>query len=78
VAASGVCVNTLSPGGFAGSEQNRSLMTPQVVSALVQQIPARRLGSETDLQAAAVFLASPGAAYVTGHNLIVDGGWTAI
>jgi len=78
LAASGVCVNTLSPGGFAGAEQNRALMTPHVVSALVQQIPARRLGSETDLQAAAVFLASPGAAYVTGHNLIVDGGWTAI
>lgn len=78
VAAYGVCVNTMSPGGFASSEQNQSLLTPEVEAALVREIPARRLGNDVDLQAAAVFLASPGSAYLTGHNLVVDGGWTAI
>ena len=40
------------------------------------QIPAKRLCELTDLQAALVFLASDAASYVTGHNLVLDGGHT--
>ena len=40
------------------------------------QIPAARLAEVTDLQAAVVLLASDAASYMTGHNLVLDGGHT--
>jgi NAD(P)-dependent dehydrogenase (short-subunit alcohol dehydrogenase family) len=40
-------------------------------------MPLRRPGDTTDIAAAVAFLASDAAQYVTGHNLIVDGGWTS-
>jgi NAD(P)-dependent dehydrogenase (short-subunit alcohol dehydrogenase family) len=43
---------------------------------LHDEIPMGRVGDPDDYTGPAVFLASPGAAYVTGQNLIVDGGWT--
>src|SRR5207249_2785699 len=39
--------------------------------------PAERRGTIEEIAACAVFLASEGASYVTGHTLVVDGGWTA-
>ncbi|HEY7073194.1 MAG TPA: SDR family oxidoreductase [Acidimicrobiales bacterium] len=71
----GVCVNSLSPGMFP-TEGNRERLTPAVRDALVAGTPAERLGEDDDLKAAAVFLASPGARFVVGQNLVVDGGWT--
>jgi NAD(P)-dependent dehydrogenase (short-subunit alcohol dehydrogenase family) len=71
----GVCVNSLSPGMFP-SERIEDLLTPAVREALIDGTPMHRLGEIDDLKAAIVFLASPGAKFVTGQNLIVDGGWT--
>src|SRR5205085_480820 len=71
----GVCINSLSPGAFE-SEQNADLLSPEIRASMVRNTPARRMGSPDDLKAAAVFLASPGAAFVTGQTLFVDGGWT--
>jgi NAD(P)-dependent dehydrogenase (short-subunit alcohol dehydrogenase family) len=71
----GVCVNSLSPGMFR-TEGNRDRLTPEVGEALAAGTPAGRLGGADDLKAAVVFLASPGAAFVVGQNLVVDGGWT--
>lgn len=73
----GVCINSLSPGAF-DSEQNRGLLTEQTRAAMEQNTPARRMGDVDDLKAAVVFLASPGAAFVTGQILFVDGGWTVV
>lgn len=45
-----------------------------LVGEWLQQIPAGRLAEVTDLQAAIVFLASQASSYMTGHNLVLEGG----
>lgn len=76
LAASGVCVNSICPGMFPNTENNAKLLTPERQAALVDGTPMRRVGGEDDLKAAVVFLASPGAKFVTGQSIVVDGGWT--
>ncbi len=70
----GVRVNTLSPG------HTRTPMTaaaePTMGSTWIDNTPMRRLGTPEDLQGAALFLASAASAYVTGHDLVIDGGYT--
>ncbi len=67
-----VRVNCLSPGPFP---------PPRVSLALVERLatksPMGRMGQPHELKGAVVFLASEASSYVTGHNLVVDGGWTA-
>jgi NAD(P)-dependent dehydrogenase (short-subunit alcohol dehydrogenase family) len=45
-----------------------------LVGEWLQQIPAGRLAEVTDLQTAIVYLASDASAYMTGHNLVIEGG----
>jgi gluconate 5-dehydrogenase len=71
-AAKGVRVNCISPGGFPAATMNSELH-----KGFVHRVPLNRMGSRNDLKGAVVFLASDAAAYVVGHNLLVDGGWTA-
>jgi len=68
----GVRANCISPGGYANNQ-------PQpFVDAYCKRAPLGRLLDHDDIQGAVVFLASDASRYVTGHNLMVDGGWTAI
>ena len=53
-----------------------SRLTPAtVVEQILARIPAGRWGRPEDLKGAAVFLASPASDYLSGHVLVVDGGW---
>jgi NAD(P)-dependent dehydrogenase (short-subunit alcohol dehydrogenase family) len=67
----GVRVNTLSPGGVLGGQD------PQFKSKYGARVPLRRMAEAEDLKGPLVFLASRASAYVTGHELRVDGGFTA-
>jgi 3-oxoacyl-[acyl-carrier protein] reductase len=68
----GITVNCVAP-GFIDTDMTRALPEAQR-AALLGQIPLGRLGRVEDVAAAVVFLASPGAAYVTGTTLHVNGG----
>lgn len=68
----GVRVNCLSPGPFPAPAANVEL-----VKRLEQRVPLGRIGQPTELIGPVVFLASEASSYMTGQNMIVDGGWTA-
>jgi len=76
LATTGVTVNSLSPGMFPGTEQNADMTESELLFQLSHGAPMERVGVTDDLGAAVVFLASPGAKFVTGQNLVVDGGWS--
>lgn len=65
-------VNAVSPGGIFDN-QNRTF-----VENYSNKVPLRRMGLPDDISPAVIFLLSDESKYITGHNLIVDGGWTSI
>jgi 3-oxoacyl-[acyl-carrier protein] reductase len=67
-----ITVNCVAP-GFIDTDMTRTLK-PEQKSALLSQVPLGRLGEAADVAAAVLFLVSPGAAYVTGSTLHVNGG----
>ncbi len=77
VAATGVRVNAVAPGPTETGMLDRFTGTPENKAALVSGVPLARIGKPEDIAAAVLYLASDGAAFVTGHILTVDGGKTA-
>lgn len=71
----GIRVNTVSPGLTATPLIGPMMSIPGAEAAFMQQIPLRRPAQPDDIAAAAAFLAGDDAAYITGVNLFVDGGW---
>ena len=71
-AKSRVRVNCLSPGPFPGPAA-----AAEMVERLKTKSPMARVGEPHELKGALLFLASDASSYVTGQNLVVDGGWTA-
>ena len=70
----GITVNNIAPGAIE-TPINKNLMNdPQLLNAVLQNIPLRRIGQPGDVASLAAFLASPDAAYITGATLVVDGG----
>ena len=73
----GIRVNSIGPTFVDTPLVRRIVDTPEKSRFVLSNIPAGRLASVTEIAAAAVYLASPAAAMVTGTCLRVDGGWTA-
>ena len=70
----GIRVNGLAPGLVDTKLTRVTTQNPQRREGALSRIPAGRLGEPADMAGAALFLASPLAAYVCGHTLVVDGG----
>jgi len=67
-----VRVNCLSPGAFPSAKAPAEL-----VHRLEERVPLGRVGRPEELKGAIVFLSSDASSYMTGQNLLIDGGWTA-
>ncbi|MCX6138267.1 MAG: 2-dehydro-3-deoxy-D-gluconate 5-dehydrogenase KduD [Ignavibacteriales bacterium] len=73
----GITINAIAPGYMATNNTKALREDTGREKAIRERIPAGRWGLPSDLQGAAVFLASTASDYVNGHVLVVDGGWLA-
>lgn len=71
----GITVNCIAP-GYIETEMNTALLNdPKRLASISERIPAGRWGTPDDFKGSVVYLASRASAYVSGHTLVVDGGW---
>jgi NAD(P)-dependent dehydrogenase (short-subunit alcohol dehydrogenase family) len=76
--AHGINVNAVAPTFFETPGTAEALSDPAFRADTIDRIAAlRRIGQPHEVSGAVVFLASPAASMITGHTLVVDGGWTA-
>ncbi len=77
LAGDGITVNGISPGPFA-TEMNTALMNDAEKNAqFLSKLPVGRWGDPSEIGALAAYLCSPQAGYITGTDILIDGGWTA-
>lgn len=76
VAAEGITCNTVAPGYTATDRLKALHANPAEAERLQNRIPARRFGQPNEVGAAIAFLATQEAGYITGQELLVDGGWS--
>ena len=74
-AESGIRVNAISPGPFPTAAIEARM--PTFIPRLAEKVPLGRIGQPEDLKGLIVLLCSDASAYITGQNILVDGGWTA-
>jgi NAD(P)-dependent dehydrogenase (short-subunit alcohol dehydrogenase family) len=77
LAQDGITVNGISPGPF-GTEMNQSLMqNPETNAQFLANVPLGRWGKVEEIGALACFLCSDAASFITGTDILIDGGWCA-
>lgn len=79
LAPKGIRVNSVSPGPISypgGNWEGAKAFMPELYEGILSQMPMGRFGSPDDVAPAIAFLASPAAKYITGTNLVIDGGFT--
>jgi NAD(P)-dependent dehydrogenase (short-subunit alcohol dehydrogenase family) len=75
LAAYNITVNAIAPGFIVTNIGGGHAHNPDTQQAVGKVIPMHRVGLPEDLEGLALFLASPGSSYVTGQEIIIDGGW---
>jgi NAD(P)-dependent dehydrogenase (short-subunit alcohol dehydrogenase family) len=70
-----VTVNAIAPGFFITNIGGGHAHDPTLQAAVAKDIPMHRVGFPEDAKGLALFLASPASAYVTGQQIVIDGGW---
>jgi NAD(P)-dependent dehydrogenase (short-subunit alcohol dehydrogenase family) len=75
----GVRINNICPGGLKDHVAGKSkLQKKQFIKNYEEKVPLKRLGSAGEVANVITFVASDAASYITGSNIVVDGGWTII
>lgn len=73
--AKGITVNAIAP-GYVETDMNTALLNnPERLASISARIPAGRWGTPDDFVGSALYLSSRASSYVSGHVLVVDGGW---
>jgi NAD(P)-dependent dehydrogenase (short-subunit alcohol dehydrogenase family) len=75
VAAYGITANAIAPGFFVTNIGSGHAHNPEVQAGIAKEIPMHRIGQPDDIKALALFLASPASEYITGQEIVIDGGW---
>ena len=75
LAADGITVNAIAPGFFVTNIGGGHAHQPEVQAAISKDIPMHRVGRPDDIKALALFLAAPASEYITGQEIVIDGGW---
>ena len=73
----GITVNAINPGVITTDMTKGMIEDKETSKNLLENTPVGRFGNPEDIGNAALFLALDESSFITGHNLVVDGGWTA-
>jgi NAD(P)-dependent dehydrogenase (short-subunit alcohol dehydrogenase family) len=75
LAAYGITANAIAPGFFITNIGGGHAHNPEVQAAIARDIPMHRVGQPDDIKGLALFLSAPASEYITGQEIVIDGGW---
>jgi NAD(P)-dependent dehydrogenase (short-subunit alcohol dehydrogenase family) len=75
LAAYGITANAIAPGFFITNIGGGHAHDPDLQAAIARDVPMHRVGQPDDIKGLALFLAAPASRYITGQEIVIDGGW---